>query len=46
VTQSTNCSQLGFEVQTKNHRGDFEVQIIKSELPVLRSKLENRRSWF
>jgi hypothetical protein len=30
----------------RNHRGDFEAQITKSELLVLRPKLENRRPWF
>jgi hypothetical protein len=29
VTQLTNRSPLGFEAQTKNHRGDFEAQITK-----------------
>jgi hypothetical protein len=30
----------------RNHRGDFEPQITKSELLVLRIKLRNRPPWF
>jgi hypothetical protein len=30
----------------RSHRGDFEAQITKPELLVLRPKLENRRPWF
>jgi hypothetical protein len=41
VAQPINCSPLGFETQTKNHRGDFETQITKPELSVLWPKSEN-----
>jgi hypothetical protein len=30
MAQSINQNMLGFEAQTKNHIGDFEVQITKS----------------
>jgi hypothetical protein len=30
----------------RNYRGDFEAQITKPELSVLRPKLGNRRPWF
>jgi hypothetical protein len=41
VAQPTNRSLLGFEAQTKNRSGDFEAQIIKPELLILRPKLGN-----
>jgi hypothetical protein len=34
-------AHLVFRPKTRNRRGDFEVQITKSKLPVLRSKPEN-----
>jgi hypothetical protein len=30
----------------RNRRSDFETQINKSELPVLRTKPENYQPWF
>jgi hypothetical protein len=41
MTQPTNRSLLGFKVQTKNRHDDFETQITKLELSVLRSKPKN-----
>jgi hypothetical protein len=41
VAQLTNRSPLGFVTQTKKHHGDFETQITKPELLVLRSKPKN-----
>jgi hypothetical protein len=35
-----------FETRTENHRGDFESQITKPGLSILRSKPKNRRPWF
>jgi hypothetical protein len=47
VAQLTNRSPLGFEPKPRNCCGDFEDQITKPELPVLRSKLENHSPhWF
>jgi hypothetical protein len=41
VAQPTNRSLLGLEAQTKKPFGDFEAQITKPELPVLRPKPGN-----
>jgi hypothetical protein len=47
VAQPTNQSLLDFKPQTKNRCSDFESQINKPELPVLRSKPGNPPSpWF
>jgi hypothetical protein len=41
VAQLTNRRLLGFEAQTRNRHGDFEDQITKPVLPVLRPKPKN-----
>jgi hypothetical protein len=37
---------LVLRYKPRNRRSDFETQITKPELPVLRHKLKNRRPWF
>jgi hypothetical protein len=37
---------LVLRLKPKNHRGDFEAQITKLELPILCPKPGNRRPWF
>jgi hypothetical protein len=32
--------------KSRNYRGDFEAQIAKSQLPVLRPIPRNRHPWF
>jgi hypothetical protein len=41
VVQPTNWSPLGLRPKPRNHRGNFDSQITKPELPVLTPKLEN-----
>jgi hypothetical protein len=41
VAQPINQSLLNFEVQTKKSSGDFDAQIIKLELLILKPKPRN-----
>jgi hypothetical protein len=46
MVQPTNQSLYGFEAQTKNRRGDFDAQITKPDIPILRPKSENLNQQF